>query len=689
MKKTLSFRILRVSIAVLFFVVAVLAGTFVYSTYSALRRDSQENVKIIATSLGKTVENMVAEPVDYITIASKLASTATETGSLEGFDITLSDLYEMKSNKTDIFYGSIAKPGEAGYFYASGDGWIPEPGWDHTGRPWFTAALDNADSIDFSDPFNDFATGRPVITICKTAKNQLGEILGVVGTSIFLDSGFAENIAALKTSPNARNFIIDDTGTFILSITDPTVIGKSVTSVEALEVYYDQLFAQENSFQYYSDTYMSKQSIDGTPWSLISYGPNSDLFGELIMLVTISLGAALFAIVIGCLLIAANSKRISKPFSTLATECDTLSTGDFTGRSASFDTSEAQMIADGLNEIRASMTSLVQSMYSSTSTITNENENLIDSTKRSLESTQEVENSVSSITGEIIEFMNASSEAVGSIEESVDSLNTQIAKQGSFLEDSSSAIKEMSENINSIDRSTVSMSELVSQLVKNIEEEHNYIQETGSKLQDVSRSSLSLVEINELIASVAEQTNLLAMNAAIEAAHAGEAGKGFAVVSDEIRKLAETTSSQSKNASSVIASIKTLLQEIVQYSEKLSSAASITMEGINQVSQITLEVKNAMQEQSIGSRQVFESMVGVDEITNQIKENASTILGITKQAKESDEEANSHLMELINKIKNDISTITASANTVVIGVDSGKESIEKLNASVSRFTIDS
>jgi methyl-accepting chemotaxis protein len=81
-----------------------------------------------------------------------------------------------------------------------------------------------------------------------------------------------------------------------------------------------------------------------------------------------------------------------------------------------------------------------------------------------------------------------------------------------------------------------------------------------------------------IIEEISRQTNLLALNAAIEAARAGEAGKGFAVVASEVRKLAKIVPDIQKTAG--------LMQEI--------SSASM--------------------EQSVGTRQVQESMTQLDQV---------------------------------------------------------------------------
>ncbi len=686
MKKSLSFRIMRVSLIVLLLVVCLLSTVFISNANQSLRSSIKTNIEVTTTALEKGIEVLLAAPIDLTHTVSNIALSTQDVNQLA---IIIRNLFlmnaDINTSITDVSYGNSIPLTEDGGYYITGNNWVPPTGWNHTSRPWFTGAVEEKGGLFFSEPFNDDSRDELCVTLSQASYDTNNELLGVTVVTLSIEK-LLELTSSQKVSENSNSLVINHQGVFITSPTE-SIIGMNISEVPALNPYLELIFSTEHTLEFFGEDYMCATPIEGSPWNLLFYGPMSDLTSELNRFIIVSIIIAIISIIIGCIFIALSSRKISKPFTALAAECSILSSGDFTGQSPSFETAEAQMIADGLNDIRLSMTNLVKSLYTSTNTITTVNENLESITQNSLESVQKVETSVNGITDDISDVMNQTSNSVEEIENSIEKLTNQIAKQGNYLEDSSSAIKEMSENISSIDRSTVAMSDLVAQLVKNVEEEHTYISESSLKLQDVSRSSYSLVEINELIASVAEQTNLLAMNAAIEAAHAGEAGKGFAVVSDEIRKLAETTANQSKNASTVIAAIKTHIEEIVSFSEKLTNAANLTMEVISNVSQITEEVKNAMQEQSIGSRQVFESMVGVDEITHDIKANSQDILGSAGTARETQNKSSDHIMTLIEGIRSDIKTIALSANSIVEGVESGRASVSSLNDSVSQFTI--
>ncbi len=683
MRRSLSFRIMRISLCVLVLVVTVISTIFIYNANTTLEDNIKETVDITTAYLERSMEYALAPSIDLLITAASIAETNT---NLEDFESILENLLSTNADIIDIYFAGMESLTNENSFFISGSRWVPDPGWDHVTRDWFIDAVNTNGLLTFSSPYTDSDSGRLCITISQLAFDTEGMPKGVAAIDIFIDA-LVEISESRKVSQNSFSVLIDDEGYFI---THPIAerIGANMDTIDDIKDYKETFLSGERTVIFNNDDYICSTPVEKTPWTLVFTGPLSDLYGDLRTLIVSTLTVAAIIIALGCFIIANFSKRISKPFISIRKECEVLSTGNFTEVTPPFTTVEAHIIGKGLNHVREKMTTLIKTLYSSTSKITSVNDDLVTSTQKSLESAQKVEVSVKDIGNDIVTVMSDMSDVVEKIEKSIDTLTSQITKQSSHPEDSSSAIKEMSENITSIDRSTISMSELVNQLKKNVEEEHTYISESSMKLQDVSKSSLSLVEINELIASVAEQTNLLAMNAAIEAAHAGEAGKGFAVVSDEIRKLAETTASQSKNSSSVIASIKTHIEEIVDFSDKLMNAANLTIEVIAKVSQVTEEVKNAMQEQSIGSRQVFESMVGVDEITHQIRANSQDILENAGKAKESQVQSTEHIMSLISAIKADISNITVAAEYVVIGVNSGKESVETLNKAVEQFSID-
>ena len=208
----------------------------------------------------------------------------------------------------------------------------------------------------------------------------------------------------------------------------------------------------------------------------------------------------------------------------------------------------------------------------------------------------------------------------------INKLNGNVENQSRNVSQASSAIEEMVANIGSVTNTLVNNAANVKSLQEASEVGRGGLQEVATDIQEISRESEGLLEINAVMENIASQTNLLSMNAAIEAAHAGEAGKGFAVVADEIRKLAESSSEQSKTIGTVLKKIAESIKKITGSTDNVLHRFEAIDSGVRTVADQEENIRNAMEEQEQGSKQVLQSVSGLNELTQQVKASSEEML---------------------------------------------------------------
>ncbi len=141
----------------------------------------------------------------------------------------------------------------------------------------------------------------------------------------------------------------------------------------------------------------------------------------------------------------------------------------------------------------------------------------------------------------------------------------------------------------------------------------------------------------DVIRGISEQTNLLALNAAIEAARAGENGRGFAVVADEVRTLASRTQSSTQEIQEMIHTLQEGVKEVTSAMEigREKSMASVSQadaagnsltsiaDAVSTIADLNNHIAVSVQEQARASEEINQSIVQINDLTNQTLEEIS------------------------------------------------------------------
>lgn len=259
----------------------------------------------------------------------------------------------------------------------------------------------------------------------------------------------------------------------------------------------------------------------------------------------------------------------------------------------------------------------------------------------------QLEASFQSLSNQFNDFKNSAIELFGNSEK----LKKEIHNEHSSIEESSSAVVEISSMSEKTADSAKSLETNSKSLESNIEQAETHINHLTETLSLIKQDSDSLKEVvfssltqlnqiqeemnqiqskTKLINEIVFQTKLLSFNASVEAARAGEYGKGFSVVASEIEKLSKNSGSAAQeievilkqsqsNALNIIGSISKSLEKatneiVLNLENALEKNSHVVSNFASQKSmvvknlQLSEEILNATQEQSLGVKQISNSL---------------------------------------------------------------------------------
>ena len=156
----------------------------------------------------------------------------------------------------------------------------------------------------------------------------------------------------------------------------------------------------------------------------------------------------------------------------------------------------------------------------------------------------------------------------------------------------------------------------------------------NAKLAALSEKASNINSVLITITKVADQTNILSLNAAIEAEKAGDAGRGFSVVATEIRRLADQTSVSTWDIEQMLKEMQSAVSASVmgmdKFSEEIRRSVGEVRQVGEQLSMVMDQVQKlapqfdlvlqGMQSQAIGASQISDTMMQLNDATQQTVE---------------------------------------------------------------------
>ncbi len=207
--------------------------------------------------------------------------------------------------------------------------------------------------------------------------------------------------------------------------------------------------------------------------------------------------------------------------------------------------------------------------------------------------------------------------AAEEIKAGAENLSTRTEEQASSLEETAATTEQLAASVKAsanASRQAVDLAENATRVARN---GGAIVTDAIGAMNRIEQASGKITDITSVIDGIAFQTNLLALNAAVEAARAGDAGKGFAVVASEVRALAQQSADAAKSISGLISDTT---QEVAAGVKLVRSAGEVLgeiVEATQKVAGTVTEVAAASGEQSNGIDEMSQTVVRMDEMTQQ------------------------------------------------------------------------
>lgn len=623
-------------------------------TLTANSKQAAYQVENFFTQYIKMSETLALNP-EVAQLFNNVQKGTSITSSAE-FNIVKNNLINLQATDSENILSTWIVDVDSSQL-AQNDGYVSGADWDVTGRPWFILMKEKNASI-LSQPYEDSVTGKLVVTAASPVFDSTNKIIGAIGVDITLDN--LEKIMA--------SYTLGDTGFFIFLSADGSVvydkntdnimknvkdIGLSQQLLTAYEKKTEKYFAYEKDnkpvYGYYS-------LIGNTGWSVLSSLPEEEFYQEYSVLMKVSLGIFVAALLILSLVIVIIAKSIVKPLRRLAVNANQIADGDLEVIVDTKSVDETGQVAEGLHRTVVRLREYIK-YIDEVSFILGEmaSGNLV------FELKQEYVGEFAKIKEALLDIQRTFIQTFSEISVAADQVATgseQLAQgaqqlsqgsmqQASSVEELSATIMEISEGIKKSAQNTVEASNISSESEKEVEHGNQQMTKMIGAMEEIKSASNQISNIIKAIDDIAFQTNILALNAAVEAARAGEAGKGFAVVADEVRNLAAKSGDAAKDTTSLIETAIAAVENGTKIVDE--TAASLEKIVVNTKHSATVidEISEAGNQQAEYMSQVT---VGVDQISTVVQTNSATAEETAAASEELSSQANL-LKDLISRFK--------------------------------------
>jgi len=224
---------------------------------------------------------------------------------------------------------------------------------------------------------------------------------------------------------------------------------------------------------------------------------------------------------------------------------------------------------------------------------------------------------LTTIVGDIKQAAQSIQTAAGEIAAGNSDLSRRTEQQAANLEETAASMEELTSTVRQNAEHARQANQLSISAASVASQGGEVVGQVVTTMGAIQASSRQIAEIISVIDGIAFQTNILALNAAVEAARAGEQGRGFAVVASEVRTLAQRSAGAAKEIKALIDQSVTDVDSGAALVRQAGQTMGEIVGSVQRVTDIMADIAAASQEQSAGIEQVNQTVVQMDDTTQQ------------------------------------------------------------------------